>query len=92
MTKARTNKVVCQKKWIRYAAIFIFFLLNSITVIAQIMYQNVSNKMISFGSYGRVGVDWSYENVESISQYGKSILSADFCTHGRARYLGQTTS
>jgi maltoporin len=35
---------------------------------AQIMYQNVSNKNISFGSYGRVGVDWSYENGGSIGR------------------------
>jgi len=32
------------------------------------MYQNVTNKMISFGSYGRVGVDWSYENGGSIGR------------------------
>jgi maltoporin len=38
------------------------------SVQAQIMYQNVSNKNISFGSYGRVGVDWSYENGGSIGR------------------------
>ena len=37
-------------------------------VYAQIMYQNVSNKSISMGSYGRVGVDWSFENGGSIGR------------------------
>ena len=32
------------------------------------MYQNVSNKNVSFGSYGRVGVDWSFENGGSIGR------------------------
>jgi len=35
---------------------------------AQIMYQNVTNKSISMGSYGRVGVDWSFENGGSIGR------------------------
>lgn len=35
---------------------------------AQIMYQNVSNKKVALGSYGRVGVDWSYENGGSIGR------------------------
>jgi len=35
---------------------------------AQIMYQNVSNKAIAIGSYGRVGVDWNYENGGSIGR------------------------
>lgn len=34
----------------------------------QIMYQNVSNKNVSLGSYGRVGVDWSFENGGSIGR------------------------
>ncbi len=29
---------------------------------AQIQYQNVSNKQLSLGSYGRVGVDWSFDD------------------------------
>ena len=32
------------------------------------MYQNVSNKDKSLGSYGRVGVDWSFENGGSIGR------------------------
>ena len=35
---------------------------------AQISYQNVTNKMVSIGSYGRVGVDWSFENGGSIGR------------------------
>jgi len=35
---------------------------------AQIAYQNVSNKNVSLGSYGRVGVDWSFENGGSIGR------------------------
>lgn len=35
---------------------------------AQIMYQNVTNKNVSLGSYGRVGMDWSYENGGSIGR------------------------
>jgi len=44
---------------------FIIFLTS---LSAQIQYQNVSNKNISLGSYGRVGVDWSYENGGSIGR------------------------
>ena len=32
------------------------------------MYQNVSNKNIAIGSYGRVGVDWSFEDGGSIGR------------------------
>ena len=35
---------------------------------AQIMYQNVSNKNFSLGSYGRVGADWSFENGASVGR------------------------
>ena len=35
---------------------------------AQIQYQNVTNKKVSLGSYGRVGVDWSFENGGSIGR------------------------
>lgn len=35
---------------------------------AQISYQNVTNKKVSIGSYGRVGVDWSFENGGSIGR------------------------
>ena len=32
------------------------------------MYQNVSNKNVAMGSYGRVGVDWSFEDGGSIGR------------------------
>ena len=38
------------------------------TSFGQIMYQNVSNENVSLGSYGRVGVDWSFENGGSIGR------------------------
>ena len=48
--------------------LIIIFMLGQFTASAQIMYQNVSNKNISMGSYGRVGVDWSFENGGSIGR------------------------
>ncbi len=51
-----------------YWFIVILFLLAQNQVQAQIMYQNVTNKSISLGSYGRVGVDWSFENGGSIGR------------------------
>lgn len=49
-------------------AITIFLFLNLSNLQAQIMYQNVSNKNIAIGSYGRAGVDWSFENGGSIGR------------------------
>jgi len=46
--------------------LLVFFIPSDVH--AQIMYQNVSNKDISLGSYGRVGVDWSFENGGSIGR------------------------
>ena len=48
--------------------LFLSFVLFLTSLNAQISYQNVSNKNISLGSYGRVGVDWSYENGGSIGR------------------------
>ncbi len=54
---------------LRYKVIlFLSFLLFLSSINAQISYQNVSNKNVSLGSYGRVGVDWSYENGGSIGR------------------------
>lgn len=47
---------------------FVFFLLISFTSQAQIAYQYVTNKNLSLGSYGRVGVDWSFVNGGSIGR------------------------
>jgi len=35
---------------------------------AQIAYDQVSNKNISLGTYGRVGVDWSFEDGKTIGR------------------------
>ena len=32
------------------------------------MYQNVTNKKLSLGSYGRVGVDWSFAHGGSVGR------------------------
>lgn len=42
------------------------FILSSVR--GQITYQNVTNKKVSIGSYGRVGVDWSFVNGGSIGR------------------------
>lgn len=54
------------KCFLLFLIILVFFMLPSVH--AQIMYQNVSNNDISLGSYGRVGVDWSFENGGSIGR------------------------
>src|SRR5210317_2616951 len=45
--------------------IFLFFSLDSY---GQIMYQIPTNKRVHVGSYGRVGVDWNFENGGSIGR------------------------
>ncbi len=40
----------------------------SSAIMAQINYQNISNKNFSLGSYGRVGVDWSFSKGGSIGR------------------------
>jgi maltoporin len=47
---------------------FIFLLLIPQFVSAQIAYQHITNKNFSLGSYGRVGVDWSFVNAGSIGR------------------------
>lgn len=37
-------------------------------MVGQIDYTNITNKNFSFGSYGRIGVDWSHENSGSIGR------------------------
>lgn len=46
--------------------LLVFFSFHSLN--AQISYQNVTNKKVALGSYGRVGVDWSFENGGSIGR------------------------
>jgi len=49
------------------SALLILFLMP-LTTSAQIAYQPITNKNISLGSYGRVGVDWSFVNEGSIGR------------------------
>ncbi len=42
--------------------------IGPVMLFAQIAYQPVNNKNISLGSYGRVGVDWSFVNGGSIGR------------------------
>jgi len=49
-------------------SLFFFLYCNIYQISAQISYQNVTNKKVSIGSYGRVGVDWSFENGGSIGR------------------------
>ncbi|OIQ41791.1 MAG: hypothetical protein BM563_00300 [Bacteroidetes bacterium MedPE-SWsnd-G1] len=53
---------------IYFFVLFFFFLFSFENSTSQISYQNVSNKNVSLGSYGRVGVDWSFENGGSIGR------------------------
>ncbi len=50
----------------RILTLCLFFV--TIGTIAQIDYTRISNKNFSFGSYGRIGVDWSHENSGSIGR------------------------
>jgi maltoporin len=36
--------------------------------VSQIMYQEVTNKKLGIGAYGRVGVDWNFEDGGSIGR------------------------
>lgn len=47
-------------------AFFLFF--NPVVLFAQVMYQLPDKDGFSIGSYGRVGVDWSFENGSSIGR------------------------
>ena len=49
-------------------ALLSFFILVSFSSFAQIAYQPINNKNFSIGSYGRVGVDWSFVNGGSIGR------------------------
>jgi len=46
----------------------VVFALNTHTTTAQINYEYSNNKNVALGSYGRVGVDWSFENGEAIGR------------------------
>lgn len=61
----KQNKVNIYIKGV--VAILVLFMCNE-TLHSQIAYDHVSNKSISMGSYGRVGVDWSFEDGKSIGR------------------------
>lgn len=52
-----------------YYHVFIFiFFTGCLSTSGQIQYQVSTNKQVSIGSYGRAGVDWSFENGGSIGR------------------------
>jgi maltoporin len=53
---------------IRFAIIPILILFSSILAVGQVNYQPEGDNGFSIGSYGRVGVDWSFENGGSIGR------------------------
>ncbi len=54
---------MCLKKWI-----FVFLILTPFCLKAQMDYQYAGNKTATFGTYSRIGVDWSFENNGSIGR------------------------
>lgn len=53
---------------VKLVFLFIFLFLLSPQIYSQIMYQIPTNKRVNVGSYGRVGVDWNFENGGSIGR------------------------
>lgn len=51
-----------------YGMLCLLAFLFSAKVNSQIAYDQVSNKTVSIGSYGRVGADWSFENGRTIGR------------------------
>ena len=49
-------------------SILIIYLFNVLPSYSQISYTPVTNKKVGLGSYGRIGVDWSYVNGGSIGR------------------------
>ena len=66
--KGRISTPVNIKKIISSLITITLIIFISTESMGQIMYQNVTNKNIGIGSYGRVGVDWSFENGGSIGR------------------------
>lgn len=60
--------MVCFNSKILNVFINLFFFLLVTPAISQIAYDEVSNKKVSIGSYGRVGSDWSFENGRTIGR------------------------
>ncbi|MDH3322348.1 MAG: carbohydrate porin [Flavobacteriaceae bacterium] len=65
--------MIYTNKYLAYRQLFLCFIvitliLGNFKIYSQISYQNVTNRNVSLGSYGRVGVDWSFENGGSIGR------------------------
>ena len=54
--------------WIRLVLLLLFGFLIDLSGYAQIMYQMPTNQRVNVGSYGRVGVDWNFENGGSVGR------------------------
>ena len=65
-----------------YLTLIILFLYASPTE-AQIAYDSIGNKNISFGSYGRVGVDWSFDSGRTIGRRMIFLFPAAYVTQLR---------
>jgi maltoporin len=48
--------------------LFTVFVLGMQSVPSQIAYDHITNKAVSVGSYGRIGVDWSIDDGRTIGR------------------------
>ena len=55
-------------KLFSYQVFILMFFVGLFSASSQIQYQISTNKKVSIGSYGRAGVDWSFENGGSIGR------------------------
>ena len=53
---------------ITFSILFFVIIIGLEPVFSQIAYTPITNKKVSIGSYGRVGVDWSFVNGGSIGR------------------------
>lgn len=60
--------IFIKKKNLNQYFLFCFFITFLNAINAQIAYDSISNKNISIGSYGRVGVDWSFNDGRTIGR------------------------
>lgn len=52
----------------KFLAFILFTSYNSTKLTGQIAYDHITNKAVSVGSYGRVGVDWSFDEGRTIGR------------------------
>ncbi|MCU0362596.1 MAG: hypothetical protein MUE32_04505, partial [Bacteroidales bacterium] len=53
---------------LKYSLTMLFACLLTESLFSQMSYQYARNKSFSAGTYGRIGVDWSFENNGSIGR------------------------